>query len=126
MAKSDAANPAIGTKGKRRKHFLEQNDAMQLANSIANVQEEKAMERAEKRHQERAESTKSKSPRKSASKTRLLEIKAQIASDRAKKKKRLKAAPTNTVTEVAERDILRSGSRHLTRKNTSKKRVSFG
>ncbi|KAK7437118.1 hypothetical protein VKT23_018742 [Stygiomarasmius scandens] len=118
MAKSSTAR-SEGGKGKTR--FLERNDALQLATTIASTQEEKAIGRSEK-HTLTQRTESSKPPRKSTSKAKLLEIKARIASDRTKaKKKKRQQARSGPVQQKRSS----SPSSSLDIKSTTGKRVSF-
>ncbi|KAF8162659.1 hypothetical protein B0H34DRAFT_671841 [Crassisporium funariophilum] len=74
-------------KGKRPKHFLEKNEALMLAASIAEVQEKKSSTRTEKHHKLQAGQPKEVQKPGSSAKAKIKETKALLASKRARAKK---------------------------------------
>jgi len=73
---------------KKSKHFLEQKEALELATSIGEVQEVKALTKAEKHHQAQPGHPRpERIPKVSMSKRKIKDTKALIAARRARSKK---------------------------------------
>ncbi|KIM80086.1 hypothetical protein PILCRDRAFT_9952 [Piloderma croceum F 1598] len=117
--KSGASSTAKGTR-RQPKHFLEQKEALELAASIASVQEGKALSRADKHRQPQPGNPHPdhKTQAKNSSKERIKEKKAVLVAQRARlkkaKAKQRKAYPSD------DQDLTSSMTR-----NPIRKRVSF-
>ncbi|KIJ98042.1 hypothetical protein K443DRAFT_681091 [Laccaria amethystina LaAM-08-1] len=83
------ASKAAPARRKKGKHFLAKNEALELAVSIAGVQEQKALGKAEKHHQAQPcqRNIDNDKPRLSNSKLKIKETKALLAAQRARSKK---------------------------------------
>ncbi|TFK65174.1 hypothetical protein BDN72DRAFT_845882 [Pluteus cervinus] len=80
---SEAAAPAR----RKHKHFLDKNEALTLATSIAGVHEQKAIRKVQS-HQAQLDHREDRPTRISSSKKKLKETKALLAAQRAQAKKR--------------------------------------
>lgn len=118
--------------GKKRKRFLEHQDSVGLALSVANAQEDKTAERLERhRHGKDGETPSADSKKrpsgKSASKLKLKETKATIAADRARhKKERVQKKKRKDGAQVQANSRDNDGSAAVDKgKRETRKRVSF-
>ncbi|KIK51751.1 hypothetical protein GYMLUDRAFT_50374 [Collybiopsis luxurians FD-317 M1] len=113
-----ASTSSSGAKTKTTKRFLDHGDALKLATSIAETQERKSQISVQKRIQQ-TENKELARKTKSTTKEKLKEIKAQIASNKARAKKSKARKRKRTSPEPA-------SSADTSRANPQpKKRVSF-
>ncbi|TFK35459.1 hypothetical protein BDQ12DRAFT_317477 [Crucibulum laeve] len=111
-----------GGNGKKHKRFLEKKDALELAQSIAGVQEKKSTTKAEKHHQAQAgQPNEERKPRASAARLKL-ETKALLA---AQKKERIKKRKHRSQGDSTPDDSNRNDSMKRKPVKPARKSVSF-
>jgi len=112
-------------KGKQPKRFLEKNDALELAATIADIQEEKARDWVEKHHATQIGKPKvDTKPKVSASKLRLKEAKARLATQQTLAKKDKARARKQQNMAVNEAAVPHEGEK-IEKMARPRKRVSF-
>ncbi|RDB19411.1 hypothetical protein Hypma_013547 [Hypsizygus marmoreus] len=114
-------------RGKQPKRFLERNDALELAASIADLQEEKSLSKAEKHHHAQAGQPQEDPKLKiSASKLKLKETKALLAAKRTQvKKEKIKLKKQRSADGPATKGAPVASPAEETRKVAQRKSVSF-
>ncbi|KDR82137.1 hypothetical protein GALMADRAFT_222018 [Galerina marginata CBS 339.88] len=116
----------VTSRGKRPKRFLEKNDALSLAVSIADIQEKKTLTRAEKHKDQAAVQLKSDRKRVVNSKAKIKEKKALLRARSAEAKKgRAKTRKDQLKGSEYTTDDTSSRTTHVNPDKAAHKKVSF-